>query len=327
VRLCAALLMFLCLVATARAGGVCARDTAAAAALARLEEAMAHGRFVTYEPTTLMVRAGQVHEADAAGIRADLTVLRGHFDGLITYDAVHGAQQVAPIAAQLKFRALVIGVWNPFVPAEVDAALQAAQRYPQLVVGISLGNEMLFSHRADVPRLSAAVAAVRARLPALPLSVTEPFHLFEAPPGAALLPQLDFMLVNIHPVFQPWFAGSTEATAAQFVVNVTGDLAARYCGPIIVKETGLPTGPAAAGFSAVRQARFYHELQGRFAPSAQRAFAWFSAFDAPWRAQDDTGVPGGPHPEEAFWGLYDAQRRPKLAIDRLAGLEQDRPAR
>lgn len=309
--------------APAAAQPVCARTATVAPALERLRTALAQGRFIAYQPTSLQVRDGHVHEAEADSIRTDLVLLRSRFDGLITYDAVHGAQQIAPIAAQLKFRALIIGVWNPLDPSQIESALATARTYPQLVAGVSLGNETLFFHRAGVAQLSAALAAVRARAPRLPLTTTEPFHIFEAAPGTALLPQMDFMLANVHPVFQSWFRSSTDAaTAAQFVVNVAEQLAQSYCGPILIKETGMPTAPAEAGYSNTRQASFYKELRTRLPPRPLIAFAYFSAFDAPWRLQDTTGVPG-PHPEEAYWGLYDSQRRPKPAVDQLAPLAQD----
>lgn len=298
---------------------LCHRSSDTAPALARLRGALAHGRFVAYQPTALTVRDGRFAEADPASIRADLELLRPHFDGLITYDAVHGAQQIAPIAAALKFRSLIIGVWDPADPAQLGAALEAARRFPRLVAGVALGNEMLFSKRATAAQLAGAIARMRAQAPQLPLTTSEPFHLFEQPPGNTLLPELDFMLVNVHPVFQPWFRGATEVTAAEFVVNVAGQLAQIYCGPILIKETGEPTAPAANGYSPARQAAFYRELRQRLPAGEMRAFSYFAAFDAPWREHDATGVPG-PHPEEAHWGLYDADRHSKLAIDQLPPL-------
>jgi exo-beta-1,3-glucanase (GH17 family) len=182
---------------------------------------------------------------------------------------------------------------------------------------------MVFSHRADLQRLTAAVQRVRSQAPQLPLATSEPFHIYETEAAVPLLSSLDFLLPIVHPVFQPWFRGATDQTAAQFVVNVTGKLAGGYCGPVLVKETGEPTAPAVEGYSPARQAAFYAQLRRLLPPDRQRAFAYFAAFDAPWRAQDATGVPG-PHPSEAYWGLFDSQRRPKPAIDQLPPLEQDR---
>lgn len=298
----------------ATAQPVCERGTAGAAARARLTHAMAQGRFVAYQPTSLQVAAGRVQSADPASIRADLRVLRPRFDALITYDAVHGAETIPAIAASLRFRALVIGVWDPADPAQLDAALEAARRYPKLIVGVSLGNESIFAHRSSFAQLTAAIAAVRARAPGLPLSSTEPFHLYQEPAAVPLLGAMDFLLVNVHPAFQPWFRGATDATAAQFVVNVVGDLSQRFCGPILVKETGVPSAPASGGYSLERQAALYAELRRRFPASATRAFAYFSAFDAPWRVLDASPVAGAvTGPEEAHWGLYDSERKPKPA--------------
>ena len=282
---------------------------------------MAQGRFTAYQPTSLRIVDGRATEAEAASIRADLTALRGRFDGLITYDAIHGAQQIPPIAAALSYHALIIGVWDPTDEAQLAAALAAAARFPQLVVGLSLGNEMLFAHRSDPGALLGLMRRVRERAPAIPLSTTEPFHIYDQPAAAALLAQLDFLLLNVHPVFQPWFLDAPNENAAQFVVKVIAKLTPQACGPVLVKETGVPTAPASGGFSEDRQAGFYRELRRLLPPSGTRAFAYFAAFDAPWREYDATGVPGpAAHPEEAHWGLYDAERRPKSAALQLPTL-------
>ena len=290
----------------------------------RLRTVMAQGRFIAYQPTSLRVLDGHVTDADAVSIRADLTQLRERFDALITYDAVHGAQQIPVIAARLKFRALIIGVWDPTDAAQVDAALEAARRFPELVLGISLGNELLFAHRIDAARLRSRIAQVRARSPAVPLSTSEPFHVYDEPAARAVPGELDFLLLNVHPVFQPWFSDAPDSAAAQFVVNVLAKLAPLACGPMLVKETGVPTAPASAGFSEARQANFYRELRRVLPANRDESFAYFAAYDAPWRAYDATGVPGAPavHPEEAHWGLYDAERRPKAAARELPRLSR-----
>ncbi len=301
----------------------CQVSSAAAPAVARLRAAMMHGRLIAYEPTSLRVIDGRFTDADPASIRADLRQLRERFDALITYDTIHGAEQIPAIAAELGFHSLIIGVWDPQDETQLTAALNAARRFPNLVTGISLGNELLFAHRSDPTSLMALIARMRARAPAVALSTSEPFHIYDDAAAAAVLTRLDFVLLNVHPIFQPWFRGASDSTAAQFVVNVLAKLAPLACGPLLVKETGIPTAPESEGFSEARQAGFYRELRHRLPPSRTQAFAYFAAFDAPWRAYDATGVPGAAavHPEEAHWGLYDAARRPKLAARELAPLE------
>ncbi len=294
--------------------------------MSRLVAVMAKGRFIAYEPTSLRVVDGQASTADPASVRADLKALRSRFDGLITYTAVHGAEAVPGIAAALDYHALIVGVWDPFDDAELTAALLAAKRYPKLVVGVSLGNETVFAQRRTFGQLAAAAAVAHRRAPELPISSTEPFHVLYDRGAAPFLSQLDFLLVNVHPVFQPWFRDAPDTNAAQFVANVVTKLSDDYCGPILVKETGVPTAPAEEGFSEARQASFYAQLRRILPPGRRRAFAYFSAFDAPWRAGDSLALPPGARPtpaqrvEEAHWGLYDADRHPKSVVEGITEL-------
>ena len=305
---------------------VCTRTPTAARALDRFGQVMLHGRFVAYSPTSLQMVDGQPTHADPASIRADLQVLRPHFDGLITYGSVNGAQAIPAIAASLGFRAVIIGVWDPYDPSQLDAAIGAARAHPDIVTGISLGNELVFTKRHSFTDLAALAVSVRRRLPAIAVSTTEPFHMFYGSEAAVLLHQMDFMLVNVHPVFQPWFRRAPDHNAAEFVVNVVTKLTDVYCGPILVKEVGVPTAPPEGGFTPERQASFFAELLTQFPPARERSFAYFAAFDAPWRAFDEIADPAHAssavmHPEEAHWGLFDERRRPKPAVARVPMLE------
>ena len=310
---CVVLMAITLFPANAPAAGICARSQAVAPALTRLRAAMAHGRWVDYQPTAQQMLYGHATQADPDSIRADLKVLRPRFDALITYTAVNGAEAIPGIASELGFHALIIGVWNPFNPAELAAALTAARNNRAIVVGLSLGNEMLFFHRHKPEELVKLLDEIHAREPWLALSTTEPFHEFGVPELHPVLQRLNFLLAIVHPIFQPWFRTASNATAVQFVLNVTAQLAQQYCGPVLVKETGLPTAPTPVGYTEQRQAEFYAELARRFPGSQERAFAYFEAFDAPWRLKD-YALGKAPAEEEAHWGLYDERRQPKAVV-------------
>jgi len=292
----------------------------AAPALSKLQKAMAVGRFVAYQPTALKVYDGHLTGADEASIEADLKALRPWFDSLITYGALAGAERVPDVAAKLGFRAVILGVWDPSNKEELGNALAAAKRNPGLVVGLSLGNEMVLGKRGDWAGLEAALKKTRAKVPTLALTITEPFaEYLDDPAAKPALAETDFMLVNIHPIFETWFASAPAANWASFVVNVTKRLGEAYCRPVLIKETGVPTGPLPHGFDEKKQADFYAELARQLPPSPSRAFAWFVAFDAPWRVHDFNPV-SGPHPEEAHWGLFTEDRRPKSVMKTLPPL-------
>ena len=156
--------------------------------------------------------------------------------------------------------------------------------------------------------------------PSLPLAIAEPFAEYtDFPEARPVLAATDFMLANIHPVFEPWFKSGTADNWTDFVVRVMARLEAIYAKPILVKETGVPTGPASAGFSPDMQRAFYDLLAKRLKPSHRRAFAYFTAFDEPWRPGDFNPTPGS-HPEEAYWGLFTETRGPKPVINDLPKL-------
>ncbi|MEY4761367.1 MAG: hypothetical protein RLZZ200_1223 [Pseudomonadota bacterium] len=310
-----------CFAAVGPAAAVCATPSASGLARQRLQDAMAHGRFVAYQPTQIRIIDGRASRADDAGIRADLKVLREHFDSLVTYGSANGADRVADVAAELGFRVVVLGIWGIDDEAEIRLALDAAARQPALVVGLSLGNERVLAGETDYARLAERLNQLRRRAPKLALSTTEPFHLFEQPGAAPLLAAADFLLVNAHPVFQTWFAQAGPADWARFVVNVTQDVAARFCGPVLVKETGVPTAPETMGFTAARQAAFFRVLREAFPATDRTAFAYFSAFDAAWRVADSHPT-AGPQPQEGSWGLFEEGRSPKPAALELPGLSR-----
>lgn len=315
-RLALAFLAAIFIAAPALAAPVCAERKEAAPALARLQDAMEKGRFVAYQPTELRIWDGVPTRASEASIRDDLKALRPWFDGLVTYGAHSGGERVPAIAEELGYRAIVIGIWNPSDEREVAAALAAWRAHPRLVAGVSIGNEMVFGRRGTWDDYAKAIAALRARAPELPVTVTEPFAVFLDDPAAApVLAELDFLAANVHPVFEPWFADAPPFNWADFVVKAAARLGDEaFCGSVLVKETGVPTAPEAEGFSKEYQAAFYSELMAQFPPSRRLAFAWFSAFDAPWRAYDETPVPGT-HPEEAHWGLFKEDRTPKPVME------------
>ena len=286
---------------------------------ARLRRAMHHGRFVSYQPTAIRAVNGKLSDADDQSIAEDLVALRPWFDGLITYSAANGAERVPDIASKLGYRAVVLGIFDIGSAAEIESALAAIRRNRQIVVGCVVGNETILAGRGNWRDVSVAIAKVRAETD-VAVSTTEPFAQYlDQKESALALSNMDFMTVNIHPIFEPWFRSGTPANWTEFVSTVCDRLAARYRGPILVKETGVPSGPTASGFNETMQHDFWRSLEKRMPAVPSRAFSYFTAFDSPWRAFDATPV-SGPRPEEAHWGLFTEARAPKIVMTDLPRL-------
>jgi exo-beta-1,3-glucanase (GH17 family) len=292
------------------------------AGLTTLQTVMSTGRFIAYQPTSLQVHNGVSTNIDPSSVIEDLKALRPRFDGLITYTSRNGADQIPALAAKLGYRAVVMGIWDINDRKEVSNVVEAARQNP-IVVGVSVGNEVVFAKRGSFADITKVMADLRSRSPQLAIATTEPFHIWLQAQARPTLEASDILLANVHPVFEPWYRGAPDANAAEFVVNVVNQLADVSCTPILVKETGPPTAPADKGFTPERQAGFWAALQKQFVPSGTRAFAYFSSFDAPWRVNDSHPVPGV-FPEEAHWGLYDHTRRPKPSIAIIPPLQLTR---
>ncbi len=284
--------------------------------IARLRHDLREVRFVAYTPTDFTVVNGQPRSASVTRITQDLTRLHRDFQGLITYSCANGVEQVPAVAARLGYRALILGVWDPSSKVEVDTAVALARRYPDLVVGISLGNETQLAKRMPWAVLRRALERLRVALPDVAVTTSEPFYYYLLDDTPGFLAAQDFLLPSIHPLYQPWFKGSTVETDVNFVVEVLNKLTARTDKPVLVKETGLPSGPRVLGFTPANQARFWSLLGTRIRPDEKRAVAYFEAFDQPWKAEN-ARVEFGLHPEEGYWGLFDAQGRDKPVMRAL----------
>lgn len=281
----------------------------------RVREALAAVRFVAYTPRGFDPNTG-AEPASPQAIRADLRVLRRYFDGLVTYSSARGLDAIPGIARELGFRAVVLGVWDPTSDAELGLALASARRQPETVLALALGNEGLFFERYDAAALAAAFARARREAPGVAVTTTEPFSSHLEPARAQALPALDFLLPVVHPLDQPWFRSAPRETRVEFVRNVVHELETRTRLPVLVKETGVPSGPASEGFDEADQAEFWRALAARLPATRAHAFVWFEAFDAPWKIASVAAQTGDLRATEAHWGLFraDGTAKPALAV-------------
>jgi exo-beta-1,3-glucanase (GH17 family) len=281
----------------------------------RVRAALASVRFVAYSPRGFDPGAGG-SAPPAAALRADLAVLRPTFDGLITYSCASGLDALPRLAREAGFRAVVVGVWAPDDAGELARALAAAKAEPEVVIALALGNEGLFFHRYDPAALVRAFARARRALPALALTTSEPFSVYLDDPQS--LPREDLLLPNVHPIDQPWYGTAPPETAVDFVANVVSKLEARFGVPVLVKETGLPSGPKEAGFDPAAQAGFWSALRRRLPPTRAHAFAYFEAFDGPWKPARSPDPSPAKRAREAHWGFFELDGTAKPAVRAVA---------
>ncbi|VTR98038.1 glycoside hydrolase family 17 protein [Tuwongella immobilis] len=269
-------------------------------------------KMITYTPSELDPRqpANQGRLATSS-IRKDLTALRPVFDGLVLY-GYHEActPRVVALAAELKFKAVILAIWDPKSTAEVDGVADLAKQFAgELAIGILVGNEGITFKRYETDDIRIAASRLRSKLPkSIPLSTSEPLVGY----GNAFIAEFgDFLAPNIHPVFDR--EAFAAADAANWAREEATKLAKRTKKPVLLKETGFPHGGKPA-YTAQSQAEFWtaYLKPGRFSPGTDGAWVFtgvaFDSFDMPWKTQE-SGLP-----IEQFWGLFSKNREPFPAL-------------
>lgn len=270
---------------------------------------------VTYTPSQLDPRQ-EVNQRrlTTSSIRADLETLRPAFDGLILY-GYHEActPRVVALAKELKYRAVLLAIWDTKSAAEMDGVAELVRLYESdMALGVLVGNEGITFKRYEADDLTIAASRLRQKLPkTVPLATSEPLvgyqHEFIRNFG-------DFLAPNIHPVFdRPQL--SPEAGAA-WAREEALKLAKQTKKPVLLKETGFPHDGKPAYSPASQQAFWSAYTQpGLIARVENAPQAWvfhgvgFEAFDLPWKSEESKLT------IEKSWGLLSPKREPYPAFD------------
>ena len=268
---------------------------------------------VTYTPSELDPRqeANQRRLATSS-IRADLKALRPAFDGLVLY-GYHEActPRVLAVAKELKFRAILVAIWDPKSAAELDGVAALAKLHEKdFAIGVIVGNEGITFKRYEPEDLTIAAARLRRKLPkTVPLTTSEPLVGYKS---KFVRDFGDFLCPNIHPVFdRPNLAAPDAAAWAR---KEAASLAGTAKKPLVLKETGFPHAGKPAYTPESQEAFWAAYLKpGRLA-RAKEDGVWvfhgvaFEAFDMPWKSVE-SGLA-----IEKSWGMLSPKRVPHPAL-------------
>jgi exo-beta-1,3-glucanase (GH17 family) len=269
---------------------------------------------VAYTPSELDPRQPtNQRNLATSSIRADLRALRPHFDGLILY-GYHEActPRLVAVAQDLKFRALLLGIWDPRSAAEVDGVASLVKQFQSdFVLGVIVGNEGITFKRYEAEDVRLAAARLKLQIPkTIAVTTSEPLAGY----GSAFVRDFgDFLAPNIHPAFDRPQLGAEQAAA--WARQQAARLARQAKKPVLLKETGLPHGGKKAYTPASQKAFWAAYLKpGILARPSTTAHVWvfhgvaFEAFDLPWKVAESK------LPIEAFWGLLSKDRKPYPAL-------------
>jgi exo-beta-1,3-glucanase (GH17 family) len=245
---------------------------------------------------------------DPRQIDEDLAQLKHITDCVRTYSVDFGLDQIAEIAKRHGMKVLQ-GLWLSNRPElsrkQVATAIALANRFPDVIAAVIVGNEVLLRGEMAAPALARTIREVKAQVP-VPVTYADVWEFWLRHRDVATA--VDFVTIHILPYWEDFPIPARNAAA--HVDAIRAQMVAAFPGKdVFVGEFGWPSaGRMREGAlpSPVNQARTMHEVLDHAKRENYRVNL-IEAYDQPWKRQLE-GTVGG------HWGLFDAyQRRPKFA--------------
>jgi exo-beta-1,3-glucanase (GH17 family) len=241
-------------------------------------------------------------------IEDDLARLAPLTDCVRTYSVHLGLDQITPIAQRYGLKVLQ-GIWLGPDPAfnqnQINVAIDLAKRYPDVVRGLVVGNEVLLRGELSAAQLTDIIRKVKAAV-SVPVTYADVWEFWLR--NREVASAVDFVTIHILPYWEDFPISARHA--ADHIVSIERQVAAAFAGKeIMIGEFGWPSaGRMRAGAlpSPVNQAKVAQEVIARAKQEGFRVNL-IEAFDQPWKRALE-GTVGG------HWGLLTGDtRQPKFA--------------
>ena len=295
---------------------------------------LAHKRAICYSG----FRDGQSPDAGVfpspAEIASDFEILQGHWDALRLYACdVHTERVLAVIRERGFAFKVMLGAYiaaeisNPNCPwggeypasvlrdnkrsnqAELERAVALANEYPDIVDVVSAGNEATVDwtdHLVSPDAVTDYVAYLQRHV-AQPVTFCENYVPWLGKLDA-LAEQVDLISIHTYPV---WEYKTIDEALAYTKENYAAVAERHPDKQVIITEAGWATASNGRGIPPENVGEFYQKryLEELHKWSSEQGVVVyvFEAFDENWKGSDHPLEP------EKRWGLYRADRQPKLA--------------
>lgn len=243
-----------------------------------------------------------------ADIAEGLDALIGRVAGVRTYTALEGMQAVPELA---KARGLKVfaGAWLGTLPRvnqnEIASLIDLANRFPDTVERVIVGNEVLLRKDLPVETLIQHIRTVKAAVKQ-PVTYADVWEFWLRNPQLAN--EVDFITIHILPYWED-FPLPIEVGNAH-VANILHEVQKAFPGkPVVIGEIGWPShgrDREAAVPGRVQLATFITNFLN-MARSEGIRYNVIEAFDQPWKSGQE-GTVG------ANWGLFDEHWQPKFDL-------------
>lgn len=279
-----------------------------------------------------------------AELLEDLRIIARHWNMIRVYGADDDTRRILELIDKQDLPIKVIlGIWlAPEVADSVENAanvnstllgIELANRYPNIVLAVSVGNETQVSwsgHRMRVASLLRYIRAVRQSV-SVPVTTADDYLYWNKREAKRIAEEVDFIFTHIHPLWN----GKTLENAVKWMDSVYRALEYMYPDrDVVLGETGWATDYDSSKSGLGEQGTL---IKGEVGLGAQAAFLanvdeWieankvttflFEVFDEPWKGG---GAESSPSDIEKHWGVYSEDRTPKESFTKFLNTRDTGP--
>jgi exo-beta-1,3-glucanase (GH17 family) len=261
-------------------------------------------------------------------ILEDLRLIAGRWNLIRLYDSGQQSNNILQVIRdnRLPIR-VMLGAWVSGLhapeqdTAEIDRLISLANRFPDIIIAVNIGNEIFVdwsAHRTeDMDRVIEYIRHVRASI-SQPVTVSDDYNFWNKEHARQIADEVDFIGLHAY----AFWNNQTLEQAMAWTETIYRDIQKRYPDHVVsYNETGWPT-------SRVYNTTSYEgKLIGKAGENEQKIFfdqymAWvdrnrvisfyFEAFDENWKGGFDGENPMDK--AEKHWGVYNADRTPKKLL-------------
>lgn len=263
-----------------------------------------------------------------AHIKEDMDILTHRWNLIRLYGADKQAENVLETIAKHKLPVRVLqGIWlDPHKSKEindrqVEYAIELANKYPEIVVAVNVGNEIFVDwsyHRIDdMDDVIRKIRKVRGSIKQ-PVTVSDDYNFWNKPHAQRLVKELDFICLHAYAFWNNKTLDiSMDWTVETYnqIQSLHPDYKIAYC------ETGWPTSRiyndgsyegGLIGKAGEEQQEVFFDQYDAWAEKNKIISFYFSSFDEKWKGGMDGDNPMAK--AEKHWGLYFSDRTPKKAL-------------
>ncbi len=261
----------------------------------------------------------------------DLSIISKHWNLIRVYSADNISELILQVIKKHKFRTKVmLGLWleNEVNNSSINLAnmqqvlrgIELANKFPELVSAVSVGNEtQVFwsGHRMSSESLVRYIRIVRENI-TQPVTTADDYNFWNKPESKIVADEIDFIVAHYYPL---WNGKSIDQSIEDINKVFFNEVKKLYPDKLVVfGETGWATNYNAAKTGPGEQGTL---VRGEVSVNAQEKFLilihdWieknkvitflFEVFDEPWKGG---GVNSPANEIEKHWGVFYENRSPK----------------